>query len=66
MIMINAKRNGYSPKQTGKTLTVEELIEILEGFDPKEEIYIKNDNGYTYGSITQWDIDELYEEEDEE
>jgi hypothetical protein len=65
MITINGKRNGYSPKQAGKTLTVQELIEILEGFDPDEKIYIKNDNGYTFGSITQWDIDEEETEKEE-
>jgi hypothetical protein len=66
MITINGKRNGYSPDQCGKTLTVKELIELLEGFDPEEKIYLRNDGGYTYGSITDWDIDQEEEEDEEE
>lgn len=66
MITINGKRNGYSPDQIGRTLTVRELIEILEGYDPEEKICIKNDNGYTYGSIGYEDIDEEWEESEEE
>lgn len=65
MITINGKRNGYAPNQCGKTLTVRELIELLEGFDPEEKIYIKNDGGYTYGSIRYDDIDEEWEDEEE-
>ena len=68
VLFINGKRNGYSPEQCGITLTVGELIEILQGCDPDMEVYLKNDNGYTYGSITDYDIyeDEVDEEEEEE
>ena len=68
VLFINGKRNGYSPEQCGRTLTVGELIEILQGYDPDMEVYLKNDNGYTYGSITDYDIyeDEVDEEEEEE
>ena len=68
VLFINGKRNGYSPEQCGRTLTVGELIEILQGCDPDMEVYLKNDNGYTYGSITDYDIyeDEVDEEEEEE
>jgi hypothetical protein len=62
---IEGKRNGYSPDQCGKTMTVGELIAYLENFDEDAEIYLKNDGGYTYGSITQYDIEEGYENEDE-
>ena len=62
-LFINGKRNGYDPKQCGHTLTVGELIEILQGFDEDTKIYLNNDGGYTYGSITEYDI---YEEESEE
>lgn len=55
-IFIKGKRNGYSPEQCGDTLTVAELIEILKGFDGDSKIYIENDNGYTFGSITEMDI----------
>lgn len=55
-IYIDGKRNGYGPEQCGKTLTVGELIEILEQFDEDSPVYLRNDNGYTYGSITERDI----------
>ena len=65
VLFINGKRNGYSPEQCGRTLTVGELIDILQGYDPDMEVYLKNDNGYTYGSITDYDVYEDEEEEEE-
>lgn len=55
-LFINGTRNGYSTNQCGKTLTVGELIEILQGYDEDTPIYLRNDNGYTYGSIAENDI----------
>lgn len=65
-IYINGNRNGYGPDQCGRTLTVGELIEILEQYDEDRLIYLRNDNGYTYGSITERDISpaEEFGEED--
>lgn len=37
-------------------MTVGELIEILQEYDEDSPIYLRNDNGYTYGSITRSDI----------
>lgn len=65
-LFINGKRNGYSTEQCGKTLTAGELIEILQDLDEDTPIYIKNDNGYTYGSITSDDIEEGDDEEENE
>ena len=65
MLLINAKRNGYAPDQCGKTMTIGELVHYLEDFDPDEKIYLSHDNGYTYGSISQWDFEER-EEMDED
>ena len=56
MVTIGTNRNGYSPEQCGGTLTVKELIEILENFDEDEPVYFRNDNGYTYGSIYEDEI----------
>lgn len=56
VLFINGKRNGYGVDQCGRTLTVKELIEELEAFDGDLPVYLKNDNGYTYGSITNEDI----------
>lgn len=64
-IYINGNRNGYSPDQCGRTLTAQELIDILSSFDPDAPVYLKNDGGYTYGAITDWDIEEEDTEEDE-
>ena len=65
-IYINGNRNGYGPDQCGRTLTVGELIEIFEQYDEDRLIYLRNDNGYTYGSITERDISpaEEFGEED--
>lgn len=46
-IYIEGNRNGYSPEQCGRTLTVGELIEILESFDPERPVFLRNDRGYT-------------------
>lgn len=55
-LYIKGKRNGYAPDQCGRTLTVGELIEILSEFDEDRPVYLCNDNGYTYGSITENDL----------
>lgn len=55
-LFINVKRNGYGIGQCGKTLTVAELIELLQEYDEDSPIYLCSDNGYTYGSITRNDI----------
>lgn len=69
-LFIEGKRNGYGPDQCGRTLTVGELIEILEEFDSDRLVFLRNDNGYTYGSITEEDINTAedlgYGEEDED
>ena len=64
-VFIEGRRNGYSPEQCGRTMTVGELIGFLEQFDEDAEVFINNDNGYTYGSITEDSFEER-EEEDEE
>lgn len=55
-LFINGKRNGYGIDQCGRTLTVGELIETLSDYDEETPVYLRNDNGYTYGSITACDI----------
>jgi hypothetical protein len=46
----------------GETMTVRELIERLSEFDEDALVAFRNDNGYTYGSISYDDIEE-YEED---
>lgn len=57
-VYFNTQRNGYGPDQCGHTMTVRELINLLGEFDEDTPIYFKNDNGYTYGSITRFDVEE--------
>lgn len=65
-ILIEAHRQGYDTDQVGDTVTAGELIKILEEYEEDTLIFISNDNGYTYGSIKNWDIKEEYDKEDEE
>lgn len=67
-LFIEGRRNGYAPDQCGQTMTVGDLIEYLEQFDYDKPVYLKNDNGYTYGSITDWSFEdeEDYEEDEDE
>ena len=70
VLYIEGRRNGYGPDQCGKTMTVSEMIDFLSQFDEDMPIYLRNDNGYTYGNITEDSIEEgdcedLGEEDDE-
>lgn len=74
VLTIDGRREGYAPDQiiekNGRsrgTMTVGELIAYLEQFDEDMPVLINNDNGYTYGSITESSFrDEEYEDDDEE
>jgi len=55
-IYIDTKRNGYGPDQCGRTLTVGELMDILAEYDEDTPVFLRNDGGYTYGSVTEADI----------
>ena len=65
-VIMNTRRNGYAPNQCGRTMTVGELIELLEQFDPEEQVFTAHDNRYTYGNIREMDIEFIEDEEDEE
>lgn len=64
-LFIEGNRNGYDPEQCGRTMTVGDLIAFLSEFDEDRPVYLRNDNGYTYGSINERDInpEEDFEEE---
>ncbi len=64
MIYINTRRNGYATEQCGGTMTIAELIEVLENFNEDEKVFFRNDNGYTYGAIYEEDIVD-YDNQDE-
>lgn len=59
-IYIEGRRDGYSPKQCGNTMTVGQLIEYLSMYNEDTKVYLKNDNGYTYGSIDEYSFEEDY------
>ena len=65
-LYMDGRREVYDLKDIRHTLTVGELIELLQGFDEDAKVYISNDNGYTYGGITEGRIDMEYAEEEEE
>lgn len=66
-ISIEGNRTSYTPTDIVEkvgTLTVGELIEILSGFDEDLPVVLNNDNGYTYGEIVEYGIEEAeYNEE---
>ncbi len=68
-LFINANNNGYEPSQCGRTITVGELINLLSDFDEDRPVYLRFDDGYTYGSIGEYDFntaEDLGEFEEEE
>lgn len=60
ILFIEGRRDGYSIDQIDKTITAGELIEVLKCLDKDTKIYLDNDNGYTYGSITSWSMEVKY------
>ena len=63
VLMFNTGRDGYTTKQCGSTMTVGELLELLNDYPEDMEIYYKNDNGYTYGYLSDRRIEMEYPEE---
>ena len=71
VLFINANRSGYGVDQIKSTMTAGELICYLEQFEEDTKVYLKHDNGYTYGGITHNDFEDKYvdtegEEHDED
>ena len=69
-LILNTNRDGYECNQCGETLTVGELIELLQDYDEDTKIYFGNDNHgsywYTYGSITEDDLCLKFPDDEEE
>ena len=57
IVFLNTHRSGYDTEQCGGTLTIAELINLLNEYPGNTKVYFKNDNGYTYGSIAEEDIE---------
>ena len=67
-LILKATRTMYSPDQCNikATMTVRQLRELLENqYDDELPIFFSNDNGYTYGIITEDSIEEAEADEDE-
>lgn len=66
VVFIQGRREGYATSQIRYTMTIGELIDYLQNFDEDAEVYLDNDNGYTFGSITEdsFKANEEYEEEE--
>lgn len=65
ILFIEGKRNGYNINQCGNTMTVGEMIDFLSNYDNDTKIYLKNDNGYTFGNIEENSIEESFDDEEE-
>ena len=52
-LYINTNHTGYRPEQCGRTMTVGDLIDFLGEFDEDRRVYLRNDNGYTYGILDE-------------
>ena len=78
VLFIDAEREGYTPAQVSETTTVGELASTFSrlaeyhGYDMP--VYLRHDNGYTYGGVNGWvinveecdDVDEWEDEEEDE
>ena len=66
VLALNTNRSGYAPSQIGRTMTVKQMIQKLEDYPEDMPVMFSNDNGYTYGEITDFDFDTIEDDEDEE
>lgn len=65
MVIIQARRDAYSKNEV-RTITVKELIQELEQYDEDAKVVLSHDNGYTYGGISRYSIEEDYDDEEKE
>ena len=64
-LFINANRTGNAPDQISHTMTVAELISALEELPEDAPVYLKHDNGYTYGGIGWNDLEEDWSDDED-
>jgi hypothetical protein len=51
VVFLESKRDAYNPNDCYCTLTVQELIDSLSDLEPDALVYLRHDNGYSYGAI---------------
>lgn len=64
IVILKTNRTFYDKEEAAKhSITLDEFIEILnqQGYDGKEKVVFSNDNGYTYGYITESIIETIDE-----
>lgn len=66
MVILQTSRDCYSLGDLGHTMTVSELIDKLKEFRGDMPVCFSNDNGYTYGSLSDYTVREKTERIDEE
>lgn len=58
MLFVEGTRNGYAPSQCGRTMTLRDLADffndLAEMYGDDIPVYLRNDNGYTYGNIDEY------------
>ena len=68
-LILQTSRAGYTAEQAEwdeHAMTVQELIDTLEEYDPDLKVYFSNDRGYTYGSVTEDCVSvETYEKDED-
>ena len=63
-LKIEARRDSYGVTDLeNQTVTVGELIEMLENYDSDLKVILSHDRGYTFGAITEERIEEDEENE---
>lgn len=63
MVIISADREGYGIDQVRQTMTVGELVALLQDYDEDAPVYLSHDNGFTFGGITERKIEEVFDDE---
>lgn len=64
VLVINIERDGYEPNQIYGSMTVGDLKSYLDDYPDDMEVYIGNDNHYTFSGI-RGDCFEEYVDGDE-
>lgn len=69
VVFIEGRRDSYGIDGCKGSMTVEDLVEYLSlNFPPDALVILNNDNGYTYGNITEdsiWDTMEEFDGDEE-
>lgn len=65
-VIIETFSQGYTFSQVDNTMTVGELIQLLQEYDENAKIYLSYDNRYTVSGLTSSMIESEEADEDEE